>query len=223
MIHTQQTKRTKYNYIQHRCILQNNAEQNILDTKEYILFYPIYREFKRDKQWIMLEARIMATVGKLNHILFLQVPQLVKRICLQWRRLPAMQETWVQSPGQDVSSEKEMANHSNSLAWEIPWTEEPSALQSKLQWVGNDLATNHQHWMFIAWMCSVHENSSICKHGLCTFQHACHFSIEILCRKVNIGCFFLSLWPEAGGEQPFCDHEATSSYTHSSINARLSN
>ena len=35
MIHNQQTKWTKYNYIQHRCILQNNAEQNILDTKEY--------------------------------------------------------------------------------------------------------------------------------------------------------------------------------------------
>ena len=139
IIHTQQTKWTKYNYIQwHRCILQNNVEQNISDTKEYILFYPIYREFKRDKQWIMLKVRIMATFGKLSHILFFQVAQSVKRICLQCRRLPAVQETWVQSLDQEDSAEKEMANHSNILAWEIPWTEKPSALQSKLQWVGHD-------------------------------------------------------------------------------------
>ena len=36
-----------------------------------------------------------------------------------------MQETWVRSLGQDVPLEKEMATHSNILAWRIPWTEEP--------------------------------------------------------------------------------------------------
>ena len=36
-----------------------------------------------------------------------------------------MQETRVQSLGQEVLLEKEMAAHSNILAWEIPWTEEP--------------------------------------------------------------------------------------------------
>ena len=44
--------------------------------------------------------------------------------------LPAVQETWVQSLGQEVSLEKEMANHSSILAWKIPWTEEPGGLQS---------------------------------------------------------------------------------------------
>ena len=44
--------------------------------------------------------------------------------------LPAMQETWVQSLGQEDSLEKEMAVHSSILAWEIPWTEEPGGLQS---------------------------------------------------------------------------------------------
>ena len=39
---------------------------------------------------------------------------------------PAMQETWVQSLGQEDSLEKAMATHSSILAWEIPWTEEPS-------------------------------------------------------------------------------------------------
>ena len=41
------------------------------------------------------------------------------------KNLPAMQVTWVQSLGHEVPLEKEMATHSNILAWEIPWTEEP--------------------------------------------------------------------------------------------------
>ena len=36
-----------------------------------------------------------------------------------------MQETWVQSLGQEELLEKEMATYSSILAWEIPWTEEP--------------------------------------------------------------------------------------------------
>ena len=46
------------------------------------------------------------------------------------KRLPAMQETWVQSVGQEDSLEKEMATHSSILAWRIPWMEEPGGLQS---------------------------------------------------------------------------------------------
>ena len=44
--------------------------------------------------------------------------------------LPAMQETWVQSQGQEDPLEKEMATHSSTLAWKIPWIEEPGRLQS---------------------------------------------------------------------------------------------
>ena len=44
------------------------------------------------------------------------------------KRLPAMQETWVQSPGQEDPLEKEMATHSNILARKIPWMEEPGRL-----------------------------------------------------------------------------------------------
>ena len=55
------------------------------------------------------------------------------------KNLPAMQETWVQSLGQEDPLEKEMATHSNILAWDIPRTEEPGGLQSKeLQRVGHD-------------------------------------------------------------------------------------
>ena len=43
---------------------------------------------------------------------------------------PAMQETQVRSLGQKDPLEKEMATHSNTLAWRIPWTEELGRLQS---------------------------------------------------------------------------------------------
>ena len=42
------------------------------------------------------------------------------------KNLPAMQETWVRSLGQEIPLEKEMAAHSSILAWRIPWTEEPA-------------------------------------------------------------------------------------------------
>ena len=41
-----------------------------------------------------------------------------------------MQETWVHSLDQEDPLEKETATHSSILAWEIPWMEEPSGLQS---------------------------------------------------------------------------------------------
>ena len=53
---------------------------------------------------------------------------------------------WVQSLGWKDPLEKEMAAHSSTLAWEIPWTEESGGLQfTGLQRVGHDLATKQQH------------------------------------------------------------------------------
>ena len=46
------------------------------------------------------------------------------------KRLPAVQETRVQSLGWEDPLEKKMATHSSTLAWKIPWTEEPGRLQS---------------------------------------------------------------------------------------------
>ena len=46
------------------------------------------------------------------------------------RNLPAMQETWVKSLGQEDPLEKEMATYSSILACRIPWTEESGRLQS---------------------------------------------------------------------------------------------
>ena len=47
-----------------------------------------------------------------------------------WLRWPAMWETWVRSLGREDPLEKEMATHSSTLAWKIPWKEEPGRLQS---------------------------------------------------------------------------------------------
>ena len=46
------------------------------------------------------------------------------------KRLPAMRETRVRSLGGEDPLEKEMATYSSTLAWKIPWTEEPGRLQS---------------------------------------------------------------------------------------------
>ena len=45
------------------------------------------------------------------------------------KNLPVMRETGVQPLGWDYSLEKNMATHSSSLSWRIPWTEEPGGLQ----------------------------------------------------------------------------------------------
>ena len=46
------------------------------------------------------------------------------------KNVPTMQETGVQSLGQEDPLEKGMATRSSILAWRIPWTEEPSRLES---------------------------------------------------------------------------------------------
>ena len=46
------------------------------------------------------------------------------------KKLPAIQETWVRSLGQEDPLDKGMATHSSILACRIPWTEEPGSLQS---------------------------------------------------------------------------------------------
>ena len=55
------------------------------------------------------------------------------------KHLPTMQETWVRSLGQEDPLEKEMATHSNTLAWKVPWMEKPGMLESVgSQRVGHD-------------------------------------------------------------------------------------
>ena len=55
-----------------------------------------------------------------------EVPSMAQMV----KNLPATEETWVQSLGQEDPLEKGTATHSSILAWRIPWTEEPGGLQS---------------------------------------------------------------------------------------------
>ena len=59
------------------------------------------------------------------------------------KRLPGIWETQVKSLGREDPLEKEMAPHSRTLAWKIPWMEEPGGLPSMgSQRVGHDRATS---------------------------------------------------------------------------------
>ena len=66
------------------------------------------------------------------------------------KRLPGMQETQVRSLGREDPLEKEMATHSSTLAWRIPWREEPGRLQSMgSQRVGHNRATSLSFFLFL--------------------------------------------------------------------------
>ena len=59
-----------------------------------------------------------------------QVGYLECLVSLWIKNLPTMQEAQVQSLGGEDSLEKELTTHSSTLAWKIPWMEEPGRLQS---------------------------------------------------------------------------------------------
>ena len=86
-----------------------------------------------------------------------------------------MQDTWVQSWGQNDLLEKEMETHSNILTWRIPWTEEPGKLQSMgSQRVWQDWVTNTStSWivMLISDSNSIKDISEMCEtFHLCALQ-----------------------------------------------------
>jgi len=69
-------------------------------------------------------------------VVYIQETSLVTQMV---KHLPTMWETRVQSLGWKVPLEREMATHSSTLAWKIPWMENPGRLQSTgLQTVGHN-------------------------------------------------------------------------------------
>ena len=71
------------------------------------------------------------------------------------KRLSTMRETWVRSLGREDPLEKEMAIYSSTIAWKIPWTEEPGRLQSMgSQRVGSHTYTHCQSTMVQTLDCS---------------------------------------------------------------------
>ena len=105
-----------------------------------------------------------------------------------------MQETWVWSLGWEDPLEKEMATHSSTLAWKIPWTEEPGGLQSMgSQRVWHDLAT--ERWCMVL-LCALRTglpfSGSFMVCFLWTHMVSCviwPLSFIIHGSLVNINCF----------------------------------
>ena len=70
-------------------------------------------------------------VGKVLSLLFNMLSKFVKifPVAQMVKNLPAMQETWLQSLGQEDALKRGTAVYSSILAWRIPWIEEPDRLQ----------------------------------------------------------------------------------------------
>ena len=103
------------------------------------------------------------------------VAQMVKHLSTMW-------ETWVRALGWEDPLEKEMAIHSRTIAWRIPWTEEPGRLQSTgLQRVGHDWTTSLTHSMNMFLCCSL--NSSTLSWPHCV--HKCSLGLLLYCCPEN--------------------------------------
>ena len=90
----------------------------------------------RITEWGLFPLGVSRPCGFLDLTSSLAITSLVTQTV---KRLPAMPETRVRFLGREDPLEKEMAIHSSTLAWKIPWTEEPDRLQSMgLQKVGHD-------------------------------------------------------------------------------------
>ena len=100
-----------------------NSRNRALGKNNFIVLFP---------PKVILKSDIVNYIRKVTSL----VAQTIKR-------LSTMQEIRVQSLGWEEPLEKEMAIHSRTIAWKIPWTEEPGRLQSMgLQRVGHDWATS---------------------------------------------------------------------------------
>ena len=74
-----------------------------------------------------------------THIYICMYVYVTSLVAQMLKGLSTMRETWVRSLDWEDPLEKEMAIHSSTIAWKIPWTEEPGRLQSMgSQRVGHD-------------------------------------------------------------------------------------
>ena len=104
--------------------------------------WPAYRFHRRQVRW----SGISISKNFPQFVVFYTVTSLVAQMV---KHLPTMRETWVRSLGWEDLLEKEMAPYSSTLAWKIPWVEEPGRLQSMgSQRVRHDWATS-LHFMTI--------------------------------------------------------------------------
>ena len=110
--------------------------------------------------------------------------------------LPAMHETQVWTLGWEDPLEKEMATHSNILAWKIPWTEEPGRLQFMgSQKVRHDWATN-THFLKGLGLTSLFSMLSLFKTCLHTSQIS-----RVYCPHLLLFVCFVSMYLGLGKSQ----------------------
>ena len=103
----------------------------------------VYNIYLSLSQWLCETPRISVTLKSLLVPYFPWWLRLVKR-------LPTMWETHVQSLSREDPLEKEMATHSSTLAWKIPWVEEHGRLQSmQSQSIGHNWAIERNH---VCWL-----------------------------------------------------------------------
>ena len=119
----------------------------VVKLNSFLIFFCVYYR----AVFFMINMGITFTILKLYHsnlnMCQLNLNKGAPPVAQRYKSLPAMQETletWVQSLGQEDPLEKEMATHPSSLAWKIPWTEEPGGLLSmESERVRHDWAAKH--------------------------------------------------------------------------------
>ena len=77
---------------------------------------------------IGLNLEMLKSTGRLSELRDRMESGRASLVAQMVKNLPAMQETWVRSLGQEDPVEKVMATYSSILAWRIPWTEQPGGL-----------------------------------------------------------------------------------------------
>ena len=129
------------------------------------------------------------------------------------KRLPTMQETWVWSLGWEDPLEKAMATHSSTLAWKIPWTEEPGRLQSMgSQRVRHDWATSLSLSLIApSWMC---KEPALLSSFRITLQSHSNLEIPLVAQMVKHLPAMRKTWVQSQGwEDPLEKAMATHSST----------
>ena len=95
-----------------------------------LAFFPVF-PLKTGKILLDLTPGFLLLLPLLNHCRQINQAKTIKGFSMsrQGKNPPAVQDTWVQSLGQEDPLEKEMAIHSSILVWKIPWTEEAGGVQ----------------------------------------------------------------------------------------------
>ena len=111
----------------------------ICSSRFFNFYFCIYNsKIKLETCYVIFKNLTKHCIFSCHYVIFVAslVAQMVKH-------LPAMRETWVWFLGWEDPLEKEMAIHSSTLAWKIPWTEEPNRLHPMgSQRVGHNWATS---------------------------------------------------------------------------------